>query len=247
MTTFSFSNSVALVVGANGGVGSVIAKLFLESGAKTAFFVHQSRDVVDALISSHPSYRSRAHVVSVDITDRDSVQEGVKEVLTIFHSIDFLVNCAGIYVDGDEWNKDEGAWKKTLEVNLLGAMQVSKEVGKHFVEKKKGVIVNIASRFSVAGNYEELAYSASKAGLVSITQSYARLLAPFGRANAVSPSAIKVGYWLRAPTSETEAMLKKNPLQRFLTPEEVATLVGYLCSPESAMITGQNIQIDGGL
>lgn len=224
MITFSFKDKVVLIAGSQGGVGKAVVKLFQDSGATVVELTHKN----------------------MEITDPNSVRDAVKKILETYHSIDYLVNCVGMYVDGDEWNMSEEAWKKTLDINLLGAMYLSKEVGQHFVEQKKGVIVNIASRLAVLGDPEDLAYSASKAGLVSLTQSYAQLLAPFGRANAISPTAIRAGYWLHAPQEEIESNLNGKPMKRFIEPSEIASLVAYLCSDESAMITGQNIVMDGG-
>ena len=224
MITFSFKDKVVLITGANGAVGSATVDLFHKSGATVVGVPH----------------------TDMEIADKESVQRVVNDTLAKYKKIDFLVNTVGVYVDGDEWNLSEEAWKKTLETNLLGAMYLSKAVGQHFVERKQGVMVHIASRMGVYATYDSLAYSASKAGLISLVQAYARLLAPFGRANAISPSAIMAGYWLRAPKEEIEENQKRNPMKQYVKTEDVAALAAYLCSDEATMITGQNICIDGG-
>jgi NAD(P)-dependent dehydrogenase (short-subunit alcohol dehydrogenase family) len=116
-------------------------------------------------------------------------------------------------------------------------MNVSKYIIEVFQKQKSGVMVNIASRYSTDGQPDSLSYSASKAGVVNITQAYAKLLAPFGRANVISPNAVKAGYWLRAPKEEVEAQGK------LVEPDKVAEKVLFLVSDEAKDITGQNFQV----
>lgn len=108
------------------------------------------------------------------------------------------------------------------------------------------MIVNVASRFSFSGQFDALAYSAAKAGVVNITQSYAKLLAPFGRANAVSPGAVNTGYWLTAPKNELKETLSSIPLKKLLETEDVAKAILFLASDDARMITGHNLVVDGG-
>jgi 3-oxoacyl-[acyl-carrier protein] reductase len=107
-------------------------------------------------------------------------------------------------------------------------------------------LVNVASRHASSGQFDALSYAASKAGIVNITQGYAKLLAPFGRANVVSPGAVNSGYWLTAPADELHETLESTPMKLLIEPEEVASLVTFLASDEAKNITGQNFVVDGG-
>jgi len=123
-------------------------------------------------------------------------------------------------------------------------MNTSKYATEIFQKQKSGIIVNIASRHGLSGQFDALAYSASKAGIVNITQAYAKLLAPFGKANSISPGPVRSGYWLRAPKEELEETISKMPGKRLIEPEEVASLVLSLSSDKSK-VTGQNISLGG--
>jgi meso-butanediol dehydrogenase/(S,S)-butanediol dehydrogenase/diacetyl reductase len=166
---------------------------------------------------------------------RKAVEKTVKE----FGKIDILVNNAGRYIDGDEWNGTAKIWIKSLEQNLVSVMSVSKYVIGVFQKQKSGVMINVSSRYSFEGQYDSLSYAAAKAGVVNITQGYAKLLAQFGgRANAVSPSAVRAGYWLTAPKEELEK--KENKL---INPESVAQKIVFLASEDARNINGQNFPI----
>lgn len=123
-------------------------------------------------------------------------------------------------------------------------MSISKYVIEIFQKQKSGVIVNVASRYSADGQYDALAYAAAKAGVVNVTQAYAKLLEPFGRANAVSPGAANTGYWLTAPREELERNLANIPSGKLVEPIDIAEKILFLASEEAVDITGQNIFIN---
>ena len=105
-------------------------------------------------------------------------------------------------------------------------------------------MVNVSSRIGLSGSHEELAYGASKAGVINVTQGYAKLLAPYGRANSISPGAVNTGYWLTASTEELEETISKKPLKRLIEVSEVANAILYLGTDRSASTTGQNLVVN---
>jgi NAD(P)-dependent dehydrogenase (short-subunit alcohol dehydrogenase family) len=122
-------------------------------------------------------------------------------------------------------------------------MNISKYVIEIFQRQKSGVMVNVASRHGLNGQYDSISYAAAKAGVINITQAYAKLLSPFGRVNSVSPSATNAGYWLTAPKKEIEETLADRPNHKFVEPETIAKKIVFLASDEAREINGQNFQI----
>ena len=187
-----------------------------------------------------------AIVLHANLVNDADARRVIENAVLQFGKLDILVNNAGGYIDEDEWNGTIDVWEQTLRQNLVSVMSVSKYAIKQFQKQESGVIVSVASRHAVSGQYDSLAYAASKAALLNVTQAYAKLLAPWGRANAVSPGAVNTGYWLRAPKEELEESLKNNPLKRLIETREVASAILFLASEKSSGITGENILVDGG-
>ena len=239
-----FKGKVVLVTGSSKGMGKATALLFAKEGAKVVINSRSEKEANEVV--NEIKKISDAIAIKCDVSNEEQVKEMMKKIIQKFGKLDILVNNAGTYIDGDEWNGSSDIWEKTIKQNLISAMNTSKYAAEIFQKQKSGIIVNIASRYSISGQFDSLAYAASKAGIVSITQAYAKLLSPFGRANAISPGATKSGYWLRAPKEEVDVAISKMPEKRLIEPEEIANVVLFLASSESAMINGQNIFVDGG-
>ncbi len=228
---------VALITGGSSGIGAATAKLFTQEGAGVVISYKDNKAGADKV---------GAIAIQADLTIETDAENLVKSTLEHFGKIDILVNNAGRYINGDEWNGNSGIWERSLQQNLVSAMSVSKHVIEIMQRHKSGVIINVASRHSVSGQHDALSYAAAKAGIVSITQAYAKLLAPYGRANAVSPGTVRAGYWLTAPKKELDENIAATPLNKFVEPEDIAETILFLASDKSRMITGQNIIVDGG-
>ena len=241
-----FKNKVVIVTGSSSGIGASTALLFAEQGAEVVVTYKNNKKGGEVIIDKIKKIGRNCLLVKVDLTKENDAKKLIKTVIKKFNRIDILVNNAGRYIDGDEWNGNSKIWTKSLEQNLVSVMNVSKYVCEIFVKQKTGVIVNVASRFSFSGQFDALAYSAAKAGVVNITQSYAKLLAPFGRANVVSPGAVNTGYWLTAPKDELKETLSSIPLKKLLGTEDVAKAILFLASDDAQMITGHNLVVDGG-
>ncbi len=236
-------NKIVLVTGSSRGIGKAIALLFAKKGAKVIVNYSKSEKEADEVVNEIKK-TSDGISIKCDVSDEKQVKSMIEKIVKKYGGLDILVNNAGKYIDGDEWNGSSEIWRETLSQNLISAMNTSKCATQIFMKQKSGTIVNIASRHSVSGKYDALAYAASKAGIVSITQAYSKLLAPFGRANCVSPGATRAGYWLNAPKEELEEIISKMHKKRLIEPEEIANVVLFLASSESAGITGKNIIVD---
>jgi len=242
-----FKNKVVIVTGASSGIGAETALAFARKGANVVITYKENKTGADEISEKILALGSKTLVLQADLMLESDAKNVVEKTKQEFGKLDILVNNAGRYIDGDEWNGNADIWTKSLQQNLVSVMSMSKYVIEIFQQQKSGVIVNISSRYCADGQYDALAYAAAKAGVVNITQAYAKLLAPFGRANTVSPGAVNTGYWLRAPKEELEKNLANIPSGKLVEPEEVAEKVLFLASDESSDINGQNIFLDGSM
>ncbi|MDD2515768.1 MAG: SDR family oxidoreductase [Candidatus Gracilibacteria bacterium] len=240
-----FKDKVVLVTGSAKGIGKSIGLLFAQGGARVVInYLNSEKEAKETL--NEINKISDGIILKCDVSQEIQVKEMIEKVIKEYGRLDILVNNAGGYIEGDEWNGTSDIWEKTLKQNLISVMNTSKYATEIFQKQKNGIIVNISSRYSISGNFDEIAYATSKAGVISITQAYAKLLNPFGRANAISPGATNSGYWLCAPEEELKQVISSSPHKRLINPEEIAKVVLFLASDESLMITGQNILVDGG-
>ena len=237
------SNKVILITGASSGIGACTAKLFAEQGADIAFTYKDNLEGAEKVKKAIESQGSKALFIKADLTKETDVAKVVAKTLEVFGRIDICVNNAGGYIEGDEWNGGVEVWQESLTKNLVSVMMLCKLVISIFEKQQSGIIVNIASRHGLSGVYDALSYGAAKAGIINITEAYAKLLAPYGRANVVSPSATQAGYWLTAPKEELAETLESRPNHKLVDPMTVASKIVYLASDEAKDITGQNFPI----
>jgi 3-oxoacyl-[acyl-carrier protein] reductase len=239
-------NNIALITGASSGIGQATALQLAKAGANIAFSYKDNKEGADKTVEELEKLGVKALAIQADLTQDSDAKNLVEKTIEAYGRIDVLVNNAGRYIEGDEWNGEADTWEKTLKQSLTSAMSVSKYVVEVMQKQQSGVIVNVASRHSLYGQYDAIAYAAAKSGIVSITQAYAKLMAPWGRANAVSPGAVRAGYWINAPKEELDESIEGTLLKKIIEPEDIADTILFLASDKSRMITGQNIVVDAG-
>ena len=239
---------VALITGGTRGIGREIAKKFAKEGCNLVLnYVSDSTDV-EKIKSEFDEYGIDVLVLKADVSVFEDCENLVKEAIAKFGKIDILVNNAGITKDTLIAMMKEDAFDKVIDVNLKGTFNVTKNVVPYMMKKRSGNIINISSVVGIVGNAGQSNYAASKAGIIGFTKSLAKELAPRNiRVNAVAPGFIDTDM-----TSVLSDKVKENinlqiPLKRMGKAEEVANVVSFLANDESSYITGQVINVDGGM
>lgn len=237
----------AVVTGAGRGIGKAIALKLLSMGANVVA-TGTSEEVYNTVNEFKEMGHSNVLAVRGDIRLPEDVDMLMETAKKTFGSVDILVNNAGITRDSFMIRMSEKDWDDVLNTNLKGAFLCTKAAAKLMIKQKSGKIINIASVVGVTGNASQANYSAAKAGLIGLTKATAKELASRGiTCNAVAPGAIESKMTEILPDKVKENYLQSIPLGRFGTPAEVADVVGFLASESSNYVTGQVINIDGGM
>lgn len=238
----------AVVTGSGRGLGKAIALRLAKMGANIVLNDIAASDAIDATAEEFKAEGYNVAVTKGDVRNADDVKEMVKVAVDTFGSIDILVNNAGITKDKPMLMMSEEDWDSVLDINLKGAFFCTKAVGKVMLKQKSGKIINIASVAGRYGNPGQANYSASKAGLIGLTKTTAKELGPKGiTCNAITPGLIQSKMTDILPEDVKQNYLKNIALGRFGTPDDVANVVAFLASDDSNYVTGQVIDIDGGL
>lgn len=243
----TFEDKVVLVTGGAQGIGEGIARRFHGLGAQVAVFdmkIEAAQALAKALSESGPQVKAYA----CDVSDAAKVDEAVGEVMKDFSRIDVLVNNAGITRDGILMRMKDEAWQLVLDINLKGTFHLTRAVCRGMLKARSGAIVNIASVVGVFGNAGQANYSASKAGVIGLTKTAAKEFGQRGiRVNAVAPGFIQTEMTAMLDEEQKKLLVKDLPMKRMGTVEDVANAVCFLASDESSYITGQVLNICGGM
>ncbi len=240
-------NKTAIVTGAAQGIGKAIALKLAGAGANVVVS-DVNLEAAEATAREIEALGVKAMAVKCNVADAAEVGELVKKTQETFDTIDILVNNAGVTRDNLMMRMDEKDWDLVLDVNLKGAFLTTKAVSRVMMKQKHGRIVNISSVVGLMGNAGQTNYSASKGGLISLTKSVAKEFASRNiTCNAVAPGFIQSAMTDKLTDEVKQAYFKAIPLSRFGTAEDVADAVLFLVSDQAAYITGQVVQVDGGL
>ncbi|MDP6685852.1 MAG: 3-oxoacyl-[acyl-carrier-protein] reductase [Candidatus Omnitrophota bacterium] len=247
MCEVSLEGKVALITGGARGIGREIALSFAREGANIAL-CDVNLEATEKTAKEIQDLGRECMAVQADVTDSKSVQDMMDKILDKFKKLDILINNAGITKDGLVLRMSEDDWDKVIAVNLKGSFVCTKIAAKVMLKQRFGKMVNLASIIGIMGNIGQANYSASKAGIIGLTKSVAKELAPRGiTVNAIAPGFIKTEMTSKLPEEVQKNMLSAIPLGRFGGPKDVANLALFLSSESSSYITGQVIQIDGGM
>jgi 3-oxoacyl-[acyl-carrier protein] reductase len=240
-------DQVALITGAARGIGKAIAARLACEGASVAIIdIDGEQARKTALELECESLRAVPY--TCDVADPGEANKVVKKVVSDLERIDILVNNAGITRDGLLMRMKPEEWDLVLAVNLKGAFNFIRSACRQMMKQRAGAIVNISSVIGLTGNAGQANYSASKAGLLGLTKSAAKEFAPRGiRVNAVAPGFIETEMTAVLPEEAKQGWLASVPLNRAGSMEEVASAVLFLVGPDSEYITGQVLQVDGGM
>lgn len=243
------NNSVAVVTGGIGGIGTEISKKLSENGyTVVATTFNKKIEKSDEWIAEHKSNGFEFLVEEADVTDFDACAEMIKKVEETVGPINVLVNCAGITRDGFLKNMDESKWDAVLSTNLDGVFNMTKNVLDYMLSRQFGRIINISSVNGQRGQFGQTNYSAAKAGMHGFTMSLAQEVARKGiTVNSVSPGYIATSMVMEIDEEIRNDLVSQIPMQRMGKPAEIANTVGFLASNDADYITGANIPVNGGL
>jgi 3-oxoacyl-[acyl-carrier protein] reductase len=241
------ADKVAIITGGSAGIGKATAEKFAQEGAHIAIW-DVAEEKGKQLALSLETYDIKASFFKVDTSQQAQVDQAAQETLEQFGKADILVNNAGITRDASFLKMTHEQWEQVININLTGVYNCTKAIAPHMVSRNFGRILNASSVVGLYGNFGQTNYAATKAGVIAMTQTWARELGRKGiTVNAVAPGFISTEMVALMPDTVLEGMKAKVPLGRLGTPGEVAALYAFLASDEAAYINGATISIDGGI
>jgi 3-oxoacyl-[acyl-carrier protein] reductase len=242
------TGKVALVTGASRGIGAAIACELAARGAAVAVNYAGSAAAAAGIVESIATAGGRALAVQGDVGDPQAAADLVSATLDQLGGLDIVVNNAGITRDGLLVRMSDDDWGAVIGTNLTGVFNVMRACTRHLMKQRSGAIVNVTSVVGLVGNAGQANYAAAKAGVIGLTKSVAKELAPRGiRVNAVAPGFIETDMTAALPDNVRGATVAQIALGRFGAPCDVASAVAFLASDEASYITGQILAIDGGM
>lgn len=239
---------VVFVTGGSRGIGKAIALKYAQNGYNVVINYVSDKTNVEELQKEFTKLNVECLIEKADVSKSEEVEQIVKKAIEKFNKIDVLVNNAGITRDGLLMRMKEEDFDKVIEINLKGTFLVTKSVIPYMLKKRDGKIINLASVVGVIGNAGQCNYSASKAGIIGFTKSIAKELASRNiRANAIAPGFIDTDMTSILSDEVKDSINVQIPMKRMGTTQEIANVAYFLGCEESSYITGQVINIDGGM
>lgn len=241
-----FEGRTAIITGSSRGIGRAIAEKLGKLGANVV--LNATTDKILDVAKEFEAMGIKVAATVGDIRNTEDVKAMISTAIETFGGLDILINNAGITKDKPMAMMSEDDWDTVLDINLKGSFLCTKAAAKQMMKKRYGRIINISSVAGAYGNPGQANYSASKGGLIALTKTTAKEFAPRGiTCNAVTPGLIESNMTEILPDDLKQKYLEKIALGRFGTPEDVANVVAFLASDEAGYVTGQVIDIDGGL
>lgn len=241
---FDLAGKVAVITGGGAGIGNEIAHVYLAKGVKVAL-LDRADNIADI---AKDLGADKAIGIQLDVTSKDQITKAVKAVVDHYGRIDILVNCAGVALLDAAENISEDMWNATININLTGTFLVCQAVGNVMLKQGHGSIINLASQAGVVALPNHVAYCASKAGVIGLTQVLSLEWGPSNiNVNSISPTVVLTELGKKAWAGKVgEEFKAKIPSRRFAEPEQIAAAAVYLASSEASIINGANLVIDGG-
>jgi NAD(P)-dependent dehydrogenase (short-subunit alcohol dehydrogenase family) len=234
-------NKIVLVTGGSRGIGKAIVQMLANINYHVIFIYKNHIDEIDVV-------NKNIKAIKCDITDYDLVVSVSKKILDQYGKVDILINNAGIMRDKTLLKMNKSIWDDVIDTNLKSMYNFTHEVLPSMINQNWGRIINMSSISGVKGYFGQTHYCASKSGVIGFTKALALETASHGiTVNAIAPGFIKTDMLQKIPTNQLEIAKQHIPMQRFGEPEEVASLVKYLIQDEASYITGQVINVNGGL
>ncbi len=241
---FDLTGKCALVTGASGGLGAVIARDLHRQGATVAL----SGTREEALQKVAAELKDRVHVLPCNLSDMAAVDNLIKQAEEAMGQVDILVNNAGLTRDGLAMRMKDEDWDMVLDVNLKAAFKLSRNALRGMMKRRFGRIIGITSIVGVTGNPGQMNYAASKAGMIGMSKSLAQEVATRGiTVNCVAPGFIETAMTDALPDAQRDALLTAVPAGTLGKPEDISAAVVYLASEEAAYVTGQTLHVNGGM
>lgn len=238
---------VAVITGSARGIGFAIAKQYATAGSMVVI-IDLSKESVDNAVKELKKINPNITGYAADVTDAEGIESIFKTIHKELGHIDVLVNNAGITKDNLIMKMKESEWDAVINVNLKGTFICTQKVSRFMLKQRSGVIINIASVIGLMGNAGQANYAASKGGIIALTKSSAKEFAKRNiRVNAIAPGFIETEMTNQLPSEVVENYLKAIPLEKMGTPEDVAQVCLFLSTDAARYITGQTINVDGGL
>lgn len=242
------TGKTAIVTGGSRGIGRAAALTLAEAGADVAVIYAGNTAAAEETVRLIEEKGRKGLAIQCDVADEAAVTAMVKDVKKELGRIDILVNNAGITRDGLLMIMKEDDWQAVLDTNLTGAFHCTKAVTRLMMKQRSGSIINITSVVGETGNAGQANYAAAKAGLIGFTKSVAKELASRNiRCNAIAPGCIETDMTAVLGEDTVDAMIKTIPMGRVAQPKEVAKAVLFLASDDASYITGQTLNVDGGM
>lgn len=243
----SLNSKIAVITGGSNGIGKATALKFLSEGATVIIW-----DIVKEKGEElEKELREKGHDIyfmEVNTSNPEAVERATLETLKLHNRIDILINNAGITRDATLLKMTQEQWQQVIDVNLTGVYNCTKSIAPSMVENGSGVILNASSVVGLYGNFGQTNYAATKAGVIAMTQTWAKELGRKGiRVNAIAPGFILTDMVKLMPQEVLATMAKKVPLQTLGQPEDIANVYAFLASDQAKYISGTTISVDGGI